>query len=163
MNRIAGLIPALGLLFFVSFLTPADAAADDPFQKRFAVSDQALKIARGGLQQAVDFANSRPDLFDDLKPGAENKLLTHQEELAVWTTWRLFCANAIPTPMPLRQPPWTVFESAGAAPTGTSSFRRRRRRCSIAECQRIVKYVSSDITNQTAGSALVTPPFAPGL
>ena len=57
MNRIVGLIPVLGLLFFVSLSTPGDAAADDPFQKRFAASDQALKVARGGLQQAVDFAN----------------------------------------------------------------------------------------------------------
>lgn len=62
------------------------AAGDSEFQARIALDERAFGIARAGLQRAVDFARSRPDLFN---PGKDNKksLMTRQDRLAVWNTW----------------------------------------------------------------------------
>ncbi len=86
MNRIVGCILFLGMLICISIAPRADAATDGAFQKRISTAGHALGITRAGLQRAVDFARSRPDLFS--RPNnSKNHLLTRQEKLAIWNTW----------------------------------------------------------------------------
>lgn len=88
MNRIVGLILIFTVFIFGNIEFSADAATDKNFQKRISASGKAFMIARTGLQRAVDFARSRPDLFTR-KNNSESYLLTRQEKLAIWNTWSL--------------------------------------------------------------------------
>jgi len=64
---------------------PSAAAAGDS-QAHVAADCRAFGIARAGLQRAVEFARSRPDLFGPEKETRKG-LLTRQDRLAVWNTW----------------------------------------------------------------------------
>lgn len=64
---------------------PARSATGD-FRQRIAADQRAFTLLRANLQQAADFARSRPDIF---KPPREKKngLLSREDKLAIWTTW----------------------------------------------------------------------------
>lgn len=84
MNRLAGAVLLFAVLISICPAVNVHAAADDLFQKRLSAAEHAFSVARAGLQRAVDYARSRPDLF-----GEEEKtgLLARHEKLAVWNTW----------------------------------------------------------------------------
>lgn len=84
MNRILGSILLYAILVYACPIENIHASTDDAFQKRLAAAERAYGIARAGLQRAVDFARSRPDLFGQR---TKTDLLNREEKLAVWSTW----------------------------------------------------------------------------
>lgn len=64
----------------------AETPLDADLQVGMADASRALQITRTGLQRAIDFSRSRPDLFVREKSGAQD-LLTRQDKLAIWSTW----------------------------------------------------------------------------
>ena len=86
-TRVRKVVFILGLAAFL-WLVPASGvhAAGDAPQARLAPDERAFAIARAGLQRAVDFARSRPDLFNPDKSGKKG-LMTRHDRLAVWNAW----------------------------------------------------------------------------
>lgn len=86
MNRTVRTILVLAALLCMAVASIADAAPGADLQNRIAAAERAFGIARAGLQRAVDFARSRPDLFAPAK-NPEKDLLSRQDKMALWTTW----------------------------------------------------------------------------
>lgn len=86
MKHTVGLILVFAALICVIMAPCANGAADGDFQKRISLDSRAFGIVRAGLQRAVDFACSRPDLFNPENNG-KKVLLTRQDKLAIWNTW----------------------------------------------------------------------------
>ena len=119
MNRIVGLILVIALLIGIAPSCGNDATADDAFQEHAIAAAQALVIARSGLQRAVDFARSRPDLFDQ-EYRTPNDLMTRQDKLSVWSTWSsvLDCVAA----MDIIRGEWKEFNTYRQKHERTISF-----------------------------------------
>lgn len=78
-------------LFLLMATCPASADAQaiissSAFQQRVTRDIQDFAILRINLQQAVEFARSRPDLFNPDR-AHRKELLTRQEKMAIWSTW----------------------------------------------------------------------------
>ena len=86
MNHTVRSMLVFAALICINIASIADASTDADFQNRISDASRAFGIGRAGLQRAVDFARSRPDLFKQEKNG-EKGLLTRQDKLAIWTTW----------------------------------------------------------------------------
>ena len=86
MNHTVRSMLVFAALICINMASIADASTDADFQNRISDAGRAFGIARAGLQRAVDFAGSRPDLFSQEKNG-EKDLLTRQDKLAIWNTW----------------------------------------------------------------------------
>lgn len=76
----------IALFLLLAPIVPAMAA--DEVTSRYADDARTLEIARHGLQAAVDFARSRPELFG---PAQENapRLLDRSDKLAIWNAWSI--------------------------------------------------------------------------
>lgn len=77
------LLALIGCAGTVSF---AETPLDADLRVRMADASRVLHVSRTGLQRAVDFARSRPDLFNREKNKAQD-LLTRQDKLVIWSTW----------------------------------------------------------------------------
>lgn len=86
MNHTVRSIVVVVALIFSSTASLAGASTDADVQDRIAGAGRSFRIARSGLQRAVDFARSRPDLFNR-EANREKDLLTRQDKLAIWNTW----------------------------------------------------------------------------